>query len=272
MEQHTIIKKVKIAVALGRRCRQIRYKIDNYFYSRNWLIFPRLRHFAKLKNSQKGKRVFLIGNGPSLKKEDLDLLKNEICIAANKIYLVHDQTEWRPKYYLIQDDLIIEHNRKEIENAIKCPIFSPIRFEYQKKIKNSCYFYLHYELNRNGGRMDFGDDAIRGFYDCSTVMYTMMQFASFLGFSEAYLLGVDYNYQPTMKDNGNASSHFVENYRKPGEVMNTPDLESSYLGYAKAAEVANSGGMKIYNCTRGGKLDLFPRVLLEDALGLKLTK
>ena len=41
----------------------------------------------KLKNSFKGKRAFIIGNGPSLNKVDLNLLKNEYTFGVNSIYL-----------------------------------------------------------------------------------------------------------------------------------------------------------------------------------------
>ena len=36
----------------------------------------------KLKDLYAGKRCFIIGNGPSLRKEDLESLKDEVCIAS----------------------------------------------------------------------------------------------------------------------------------------------------------------------------------------------
>ena len=41
--------------------------------------------FEQYKDIHKGKRVFLIANGPSLKDTNLDLLKDEITIAMNRI-------------------------------------------------------------------------------------------------------------------------------------------------------------------------------------------
>ena len=38
------------------------------------------------KNKHDGQRCFIIGNGPSLTAEDLNLLKNEVTFAANRIY------------------------------------------------------------------------------------------------------------------------------------------------------------------------------------------
>ena len=40
----------------------------------------------KLKDNYIGKRCFIIGNGPSLRIEDLNCLKGEYTFAANRIY------------------------------------------------------------------------------------------------------------------------------------------------------------------------------------------
>ena len=56
------------------------------------------RELENLKNIQEGKRCFLIGNGPSLRAEDLTCLyeHGEICFAFNRIYNIFEQTPWRP--------------------------------------------------------------------------------------------------------------------------------------------------------------------------------
>ena len=52
----------------------------------------------KYKDIHKGKRCFIIGNGPSLQMSDLEILyKNkEICFGVNRIFLGFKDTEWRP--------------------------------------------------------------------------------------------------------------------------------------------------------------------------------
>lgn len=37
------------------------------------------REIKKMKNTHTGERCFIIGNGPSLRAEDLELLRNEYC-------------------------------------------------------------------------------------------------------------------------------------------------------------------------------------------------
>ena len=55
---------------------------------------------SKLENIGLGKRIFLIGNGPSLNDMNLDLLENEDTIAMNRIELIYPKTKWRPTYYV----------------------------------------------------------------------------------------------------------------------------------------------------------------------------
>ena len=42
-------------------------------------------YLSSIKNKFKGQRGFVIGNGPSLRVEDLERIKNEVSIASNKI-------------------------------------------------------------------------------------------------------------------------------------------------------------------------------------------
>ena len=65
-----------------------------------------LNELESLHNIHKGKRGFIICNGPSLKSEDLDKIysNNEISIASNKIDKIFTQTKWRPTYYTVMDE------------------------------------------------------------------------------------------------------------------------------------------------------------------------
>ena len=49
-------------------------------------------------NKYQGQACFIVGNGPSLNSRDLNLIKKEgyITFAANKIYRIFKETDWRP--------------------------------------------------------------------------------------------------------------------------------------------------------------------------------
>ncbi|HJD45240.1 MAG TPA: hypothetical protein H9909_00215, partial [Candidatus Mediterraneibacter norfolkensis] len=70
-----------------------------------------------LKNKHKGERCFVIGNGPSLTAEDLELLKGEITFAANRIYMLFDRTDWRPTYYFCADYVLYGTDHRKISEV-----------------------------------------------------------------------------------------------------------------------------------------------------------
>src|SRR5574338_723622 len=67
-----------------------------------------LRRLAALKDIHRGKRAFIIGNGPSLKQTDLSKLKNEITFGMNRIYLAFPELGFTTSYVCVTNDLVIE--------------------------------------------------------------------------------------------------------------------------------------------------------------------
>lgn len=56
-----------------------------------------------LQNRYRGQRLFVLGNGPSLNRQDLSKLENEYTFCFNKIYLLFDRISWRPTFYTTID-------------------------------------------------------------------------------------------------------------------------------------------------------------------------
>ena len=54
--------------------------------------------------------------GQVLAIEDLNKLKKEITIASNKIYLAFDETNWRPNYYTVADQILWPKIKDELKN------------------------------------------------------------------------------------------------------------------------------------------------------------
>ena len=63
-----------------------------------------------LKDSHKGEKCFVIGNGPSLTAEDLNRLQDSgiPTFAMNRVFKFFPQTKWRPTYYISEDILILK--------------------------------------------------------------------------------------------------------------------------------------------------------------------
>ena len=56
---------------------------------------------VELKNSEKGKRCFIIGTGSSIKEQDLTLLKDEIVMGVSGLFMHKDIEIFKPKYYVL---------------------------------------------------------------------------------------------------------------------------------------------------------------------------
>jgi len=232
------------------------------------------RELAALKDKHQGKRCFILGNGPSLKTSDLDKLKNEITFAFNKIYLAFDQTEWRPTYYVVEDHWVAKQNYKTI-NGLRgfTKLFPTLLVDKIKvpRFKNSIYFRLEWpgwgtekELPK-----PFSSDALDRLYLGATVTYTAMQLACYMGIREIYLIGVDFSFEiPKKTDPTNErilissgeTNHFHPDYRRPGEKWYIPNLNRQERAFSVANKAMKEFGGNIYNATRGGKLEVFPRV------------
>ncbi len=59
-------------------------------------------------------RLFLIGNGPSLRDTNLDLLIGEESWAMNRIHLIYDKTDWRPTRWFWADMPQRDYHRVDI--------------------------------------------------------------------------------------------------------------------------------------------------------------
>ena len=152
-----------------------------------------------LKNHYIGKRCFIIGNGSSLRMEDLDLLKNEITIASNRIYNVFPHTIWRPTVYMVEDpDGLSEMFPNILGQNIPMIIVPFSMKDETSKTQNIFYgFWTNgkFIVNRYNDRTSHISEDIAHHFSCGyTVTFSAIQLAIYMGMREIYLLGVDFNY------------------------------------------------------------------------------
>lgn len=243
----------------------------------------------KLKNKHKGQRCFIIGNGPSLRAQDLELLKDEICFGANRIYEIYKETEWRATYYCVQDNDMAVEMAENASSAIDDSTATFIRALTYKKVKGLYEQYKEkmvfvpiysqlFPVLAKVTDIKFSDNAGKYIYDGTTVTYMAMQLAAYMGFSEIYLLGVDASFPRVYDVNRNVVSedlslpmHFYEKKDKKSHQIHSATLEVQLAAYQEAKEFGcKHGTFKIFNATRGGKLEIFERVRLEDILEKKI--
>lgn len=231
---------------------------ENCLHGRNIFVLPWIGHPEIRKEHQElrafyrkyaGRRCFIIGNGPSLKIQDLDKLKRygDICFGFNVIHKLYARTDWRPDFICVKDPLVMAQNYDSIRENNSCPLFvSDVKFYYYwEKEENEYPFYDIQE------QLYFSDDIVRGCSCGASVSYTAIQICAYMGFSEIYLLGMDCS---------NWQEHFDERYWNEDEAFREPDEVKIFRAYKIAEQYSGNHGFRIWNATRGGKLEVFRRV------------
>jgi hypothetical protein len=258
--------------------KKYKQKIGSCLYRINKLnktfLFPFTygRKLSKYKNIYLNDRCFIIGNGPSLRPEDLTKLKHEITFAFNRIYYIFDQTDWRPTFYLSEDDKTILKSEEEISSLQIKNKFFPVNIPWDYKIYfNNANYYL-FKMGDEKSEPNFSEDIVKGIYWGNTVVYSAIQMAVYMGIKEIYLLGVDHNFSKMINDNGeivinnDAKDYFIDRYNIDKEDLYLPNVDISTRAFIAAKKYLDKHNVNIYNATRGGKLEVFERVEFDQLI------
>ena len=229
---------------------------------------PPSEGIVRYKGSHKGERCFIVATGPSLTIDDLAKIKSEYTFSMNSIVNMYDKTDFRPTYYLLQDGNVERRIRDALKNIDHSNAFIGTGNAYGFKVnlnkKTYKEFYqdcVRYNLDSAYHMMDmcyssdgsinteFSDDFAKKAYDGCTVTYSAIQLAIYMGFSKIYLLGCDTNF----------AGHIDDKEKVVSPDAGTPAY-AMIEAYKVAKQYADEHGVKIYNATRGGMLEVFPRV------------
>jgi len=219
------------------------------------------RRLRAYKDRHKGQRCFIIGNGPSLRKTDLSLLRHETTFGLNRIYLLFDEIGFATTYHVAVNRLVLEQTTGEISN-LSIPSF--ISWKSRDLIEFHPNMIFLRAVYRYGP--SFFNDIADGIWEGMTVTYVAMQIAYYMGFEKVILIGVDHNFETkgkphtTVVSPGDDPNHFSPHYFGKGFRWQLPDLETSELAYRIADYQFRSSGREIVDATIGGKLEVFPKV------------
>lgn len=263
-EGHKLYEKTRLIYWKIRLYKQQKETQRNIQKRANGFDDPEFSRLKEFENKYNGKRCFIIATGPSLTIDDLESLKNEYTFGMNSIIKLFDKTSFRPTFYGIQDKNVYGAMEEEIKKApIKTAFCSDELLQHYNIPSSFITFPYDGNYHLFNGKLGeynakFSDNAYNIVYDGYSITYSLIEIAVYMGFKEIYLLGCDCSYPKGSK------SHIVESGFVDKNAMSNPIRMR--VGYKCAKEYADSHNIKIYNATRGGELETFERVNLDEVL------
>jgi len=234
------------------------------------------------KDKHKGKRCFVIGNGPSLKYQDLSLLTDELTFVVSGFWKHPIVAQWQPSYYFFADPLFFDDSEPmdKFFSDLRLRIHSTIFFvpldgidaiNKGSLLPTDFTYYLKFAGNlvvNNLQQLEFTKTVPA----LQSVSQMAIMGAMYMGCTEIYLLGLDHDW---LAQRG-MDRHFyegktIENHSVAHGNLDLcsykSDLESGlnlWKGYENILQLADTMNIKIMNATHGGFLDVFPRRKYEE--------
>jgi hypothetical protein len=225
------------------------------------------RKLKYVKDRYSGGKAVILCNGPSLNDVDFEKLSvsGVYTFGLNKINLLFDRTEFRPSAVVAINEFVIEQNAPFYKDT-DIPLYLSW-LGLGDVGRKEHVTYLHTTRQQK-----FAQDCSVSVVPGYTVTYVALQLAFHMGFKQVALVGCDHNFaskgrpNQTVEAEATDPNHFDPRYFSGGVKWQLPDLIGSEYFYNLARQSYDLADRQIFNCTEGGKLDLFERRLMSDFL------
>ena len=234
----------------------------------------------KFENKYKNQRCFIIGTGPSLKKNDIKKLKNEMVLSTgwfsmhidfqflnNVIHCISDPATWR---YTNSLDVLQYQCMCTNKNVVYFmeSSFLGCNKRHRYFSEEEVYYISFIDGDRKANIIK--TDLSQPLQIAGTVIQDiMLPTAFYIGCSEIYLIGCDCNLNldknPDWSDSHYYSIELMNSVRKQHmlhgcegiKMTGENNIREPYIKFKKFFENHNK---KIYNATKGGMLEVFERI------------
>jgi hypothetical protein len=244
-----------------------------------------LRINGVFKDKHKGQRCFVIGNGPSLKTQDLSPLASEITLAMSAFWKHPVVEKWQPSYYCFADPAFFDGSEpmREFFQSLRARIHSSTFFvplsaakviQEQGLLPSEQTYHIAFHGTLSDSRIKSIDlvNFVPGVLSTSQLDIMV---AMYMGCSPIYLLGLDHDW---LAHRG-MDRHFYEGKTIEDHPQAHGDLSlysykvdaqavvNLWSGYEALLRLSRQERIEILNGTNGGFLDVFKRVNYEEVVG-----
>jgi len=268
---------------------------DKIQYVRSYKHFLQYKDLVakniELKDKHKGKRCFILGSGPSIEKEDLKPLKNEIVFALNNFYVHPDfdiiMSGEKQKYYMTAPvhppqtekewKIWFEDMEKYVPKKTNM-LFGLNGYDGNiKYIFDKYNLFEEYKINWYFAGVNYSEDNFdkkamditKAVYSGEAVSIYSLILAIYMGFDEIYLLGMDHDYflyedESKMRMYKSAKHQNNEFERTFADTFYIKEFLRQYNIFSKYKAFADNTDSNIYNASDSGILKVFPKVKFES--------
>lgn len=245
---------------------------------------------TQLKGIHKDDRCFIIGSGPSIEKQNLSLLKDEVIIALNNFYVHPTFNEVmdgkRPKYYLtapthgpnnketwakwLEDiSLHTPHKTKMIFGVNNYPDnIACILEEYRLFNEKDVFWYA--TTNRYVEKYGFKErymNLTQPVMSCNAASVYALMFAVYMGFKKIYLIGIEHS-QLCCRLNNSRKNFYKKALHQKNEKgrSSTDQLVSLVRTFYQYESISKFSESQIVNLSIDSLLDMFEYEDFETAI------
>ena len=223
------------------------------------------RRITELKDKHKGEIGWLIGNGPSVRIEDLERLDGAVAFCCNRFYLAYDRMRFRPTYLGSTDKQMIRDFGREMVDAHPGTVL--FIGEENPALEGDCVWFPM----KSRTPLEFSEDVSDFVMPGGGTLVAAMQIGYHMGITRYYLYGVDHSFTYDVDEEiedvyeraSGDGNHFIENYRS-GKRWAPPVLWQVEGAMLSCRLFLESRGGWVKNATRGGKLEVLERVEFDE--------
>ncbi len=222
---------------------------------------------AALKDLHRGRTGWLIGNGPSVRTEDLDRLTDEIAFGCNRLYLAYERMRFRPAYLCSTDEQMIGDFGQEMIDRHP----GTVLFVANERPNLSGGFVWF----RMGSRtpLEFSTNVYDFVMPGGGTLIAAIQVGFHMGITRWFIYGMDHSFTFNVNEAAHDAfrkvtgddNHFIQGYRS-GKAWCPPVMWQIEAALLSCHVFLQQYGGGIKNATRGGKLEVLERISLEEAL------
>jgi hypothetical protein len=234
------------------------------------------------------KTLIIMGNGPSLKNIDFNLLKKYDTFGLNSAYRVYEKLNFYPKYFGCFDCVVNESHKDNFSNLL---LNSPIDKFFligNSKLKQKLYSEniikndKFTKINLISHPLHTNPPISKSFFefnDMGSSGANAAQSGILMGYKKIILVGCDCNYVEHLPDAVKTPqgimmsktpeknpNYWFDDYQQAGDVYNVPQASTFQLSSWRKLSKACPTDVEIINCSEGSKIPFFKKKIITDVL------